>query len=186
MGSPDLSTSPAKPGDVLPPVYIEAYDPSWPEKFLEEKVLLQAVLAPWLAGEIEHIGSTSVPDLPAKPILDIGAPVLSLEASKGAIEAVAPLSYCYFPYKADQMHWFCKPSDLERTHHLHIVPADSPYWRDRLLFRDYLRAHPAAAEAYAALKRELAEAHRNDREAYTDLKGPFIQAILEAARREMG
>ncbi len=175
-----------KPGDVLPPVYIEPYDPSWPIRFLEEKARLAEVLKPWLAGEIEHIGSTSVPGLPAKPILDIGAPVVSLEASRGAIEAVAPLSYCYFPYKADQMHWFCKPSDFERTHHLHLVPIDSPFWIDRLRFRDYLRAHPEAAAEYAALKLELAEAHRRDREAYTELKGPFIARILEAARRELG
>lgn len=178
------SVGPAKPGDVLPPVHIEPHNPEWPAMFAAERAILEEVLRPWLRGPIEHIGSTSIPGLPAKPIIDIGAPVASLEESVGAIEAVRPLSYCYFPYKADTMHWFCKPSDFHRTHHLHIVPIESPLWRDRLAFRDYLREHPEAAEEYRRLKVALAEAHRHDREAYTELKGPFIQRIIELARQE--
>lgn len=186
MGANDPPDASARPGDVLPPVYIEPYDPLWPEMFREEKALLEPVLRPWMVGEIEHIGSTSIPGLPAKPIIDIGVPVETLEGSLGAIEAVKPLSYCYFPYKPDIMHWFCKPSDAHRTHHLHLVPMESELWRDRLLFRDYLRSHPEAAEEYAALKFRLAEEHRRDREAYTELKGPFILGIIERARRELG
>jgi GrpB-like predicted nucleotidyltransferase (UPF0157 family) len=82
------------------------------------------------------------------------------------------------------MHWFCKPSPARRTHHLHLVPLDSPLWSERLLFRDYLRVSAHAAAEYAGLKAALAEEHRHDREAYTDAKGDFVISILERARRQ--
>jgi GrpB-like predicted nucleotidyltransferase (UPF0157 family) len=92
-----------------PPVVIEACDVAWPAKFESERRLLRPVLAPWLAGPIEHIGSTAVPGLAAKPVIDIMAAVHDLPSSTGAIEALRPHGYCYFDYKADVMHWFCKP-----------------------------------------------------------------------------
>ena len=119
-----------------PPVIIEPYDPSWPDRFEAERRLLLPVLAPWLVGPIEHIGSTAVPGLMAKPVIDIMAAVDDLTSSRPAIKALQPLHYCYFDYKADVMHWFCKPSDHERTHHLHLVPFHSQLWRERLAFRD--------------------------------------------------
>jgi GrpB-like predicted nucleotidyltransferase (UPF0157 family) len=79
------------------------------------------------------------------------------------------------------MHWFCKPSPQLRTHHLHLVPFESQLWRERLAFRDYLRAHPAAAAEYAKLKRDLARRYRYDRETYTDAKEPFVRKIVELA-----
>jgi GrpB-like predicted nucleotidyltransferase (UPF0157 family) len=106
-------------------VRIVAYDPSWTTRFAEERAALDAVLAPWLAGPIEHIGSTAVPGLVAKPVIDIMAAVDTLDASRAALPALAPLHYVYFPYRADIMHWLCKPSDAVRTHHLHLVPFDS-------------------------------------------------------------
>jgi len=166
-----------------PPIVIEPYDPAWPEKFESERKLLEEVLRPWLVGPIEHIGSTAVPGLPAKPVIDICGPVQDLESSKPAIEAVASLSYCFFPYRPELMHWFCKPSDQERTHHLHLVPIGAPLWKDRLTFRDYLRDHPEARAEYAELKYRLAEAHRDDREAYTDAKTDFVAKILALANR---
>jgi GrpB-like predicted nucleotidyltransferase (UPF0157 family) len=161
-----------------PPVVIEPYDPAWPGRFEAERALLEPVLARWLAGPIVHIGSTSVPGLPAKPVIDIMAAVRDLPSSVAAIEALKPLSYCYFPYKNDVMHWFCKPSDVERTHHLHLIPMNSQLWRDRLAFRDRLRSDAALRDAYAALKSALASTHRGDREAYTDAKSDFIQSAL--------
>ena len=122
--------------DAQPRVVIEPYNPLWPDKFASERRLLLRVLAPWLVGPIEHIGSTAVPGLQAKPVIDIMAGVRDLAASKPAIEALAPHHYRYFDYKADVMHWFCKPSDAERTHHLHLVPLGSSLWWDRLAFRD--------------------------------------------------
>lgn len=161
-----------------PPILIEPYDPAWPEKFAAERALLEAVLAPWLAGAIEHIGSTAVPGLPAKPVIDILAPVHDLARSRPALEALRPLRYCYFPYKHDVMHWLCKPSDQERTHHLHLVPFGSRLWRERLAFRDHLRANPRSAGEYRALKERLAVEFRDDSDAYTDAKTGFILQIL--------
>jgi GrpB-like predicted nucleotidyltransferase (UPF0157 family) len=162
-----------------PPVIIEPYDSAWPNRFESERLWLAPVLAPWLVGPIEHTGSTAVPGLPTKPVIDIMAGVRDLPSSRPAIEALRPLSYYYFEYRADVMHWFCKPSGLERSHHLHLVPFDSSLWRDRLAFRDRLRVDAATRWAYAELKLALASKHRNDREAYTDAKTDFIRSVLD-------
>ena len=138
------------------------------------------MLAPWLTGPIEHVGSTAVPGLAAKPVIDIMAAVESLEASRPAISAAADAGYLYWPYKAHVMHWFCKPSDTHRTHHLHIIPHGSSLWRARLGFRDALRADSALAAEYARLKLRLAKQYRYDREAYTDAKTGFVQRVLRS------
>src|SRR5262245_33316148 len=122
-----------------PPIIIEPYDPAWPAKFEAEREALLAVLGPWLVGPIEHIGSTAVPGLAAKPVIDLMGAIRDLSSSRPAIDALRELGYCYFDYKADLMHWFCKPSDFERTHHLHLVPYESQLWRERIAFRDCLR-----------------------------------------------
>lgn len=174
-----MATSPAPSADAL--VEIVEYDPGWPALFDAERLLLQAALAPWLAGPVEHIGSTAVPGLPAKPVIDIMAPVRSLADSTAAIAALGTLDYLYAPYKPEQMHWFCKPSPARRTHHLHLVPLGSALWRQRLAFRDALRGSAELAAGYAALKRQLALRYRHDREAYTEAKGPFIAEVLARA-----
>lgn len=163
------------------PVHLEPYDPSWPAAFERERDLLQPVLEPWLAGPIEHIGSTAVPGLLAKPVIDIMAGVEGLDASRGAIPAVVDVGYRYAPYRPEVMHWFCKPSPSHRTHHLHLVPFGSRLWIERLAFRDYLRRDRATAEAYAALKKRLARRHVFDRDAYTDAKTPFVRRVVERA-----
>ena len=159
-------------------VKVLPYDTGWPAMFASEKGLLKRVLYPWLAGDIEHIGSTAIPGMPAKPVIDIMAPVLSLDASRPSIEAVASAGYLYASYKPDVMHWFCKPSPQHRTHHLHLVPMASPLWRERLAFRDALREDSVFAREYADLKLRLAARFHFDREAYTDAKGPFIAKVL--------
>ena len=164
------------------PIYLVPYDPTWPRHFEEERARLARVLSPWLEGPIEHIGSTAVPGLTAKPVIDIMAAVRDLSSSLDARAALASLDYVYFPYRPDVMHWFCKPSPARRTHHLHLVPVESALWAERLVFRDYLRSSPATAAEYAALKTSLAAQHRFDREAYTDAKGAFVQSILDRAR----
>ena len=146
--------------------------------FASERNLIAAQIAPFIVGGIEHVGSTAVPGLAAKPVIDIMVGVESLDASRDAIALLAPLSYCYFPYKPDVMHWFCKPSDEVRTHHLHLIPYQSQLWRERLAFRDHLRANAETANAYARLKMELADRYRDDREAYTEAKSDFIESIL--------
>jgi GrpB-like predicted nucleotidyltransferase (UPF0157 family) len=162
---------------VSAPIYVVPYDASWPARFDEERAALARVLSPWLAGPIEHIGSTAVPGLVAKPVIDIMAAVASLDASRPAFAALAALHYVYFPYRPE-LHWLCKPSDDVRTHHLHLVPFGSPLWHDRLRFRDRLRSDPRVAAEYAALKLELATRYEFDREAYTDAKEPFVRRIL--------
>lgn len=156
------------------PIQIVAYDPRWPGLFLEEREALLRVLRPWLTGPIEHIGSTAVPGLAAKPVLDIMAAVGTLEESRGAIEALRSLGYGHAPYRPEEIHWFCKPGPSFRTHHLHLVPYGSPLWAANLAFRDRLREDPALAAEYAALKRSLAATFEHDREGYTKRKGAFI------------
>jgi GrpB-like predicted nucleotidyltransferase (UPF0157 family) len=162
-------------------VEIAAYDPAWPSRFAQEGTLLLRELAPWLTGAIEHIGSTAVPGLAAKPVIDIMAGVESLSASRDAIAAAERCGYLYAPYRDDVMHWFCKPSPAFRTHHLHLVPVDSGLWHERLAFRDYLRRYPDVAREYAALKQALAARYRFDRDAYTEAKGPFVTRITALA-----
>jgi GrpB-like predicted nucleotidyltransferase (UPF0157 family) len=123
--------------------------------------------------------------LAAKPVIDMMAPVESLRGSDLAKAELAGHGYRYFPYKDDVMHWFCKPSPEVRTHHLHLVPFGGNLWRERIAFRDALRSNRLLALEYEALKRELAAKHRNDREAYTEAKSPFVQRVL-AMRRTQG
>jgi len=162
------------------PVILEDYDNSWPSKFEEEKAFLLSVVGRWNYGSIEHVGSTAVPGLVAKPIIDVMFGVKSLEKSKPAIEVLVKHGYEYWPYKADVMHWFCKPSDAFRTHHLHLIPFESPLWQERIKFRDLLRLNSDLANEYANLKRALATKHKEDREAYTEKKWPFIQQALQS------
>lgn len=163
------------------PIEIVEYDPRWVEAFQLERQVLSDALAPWLVGIPEHIGSTAVPGLAAKPIIDIMAPVRSLEGSRAAVAAAAGAGYVYFPYRAEVMHWFCKPSPSVRTHHLHLVPMGSDLWNERLAFRDALRIDEDLRTEYRSLKLALAARYRHDRDGYTDAKAPFIHRVLERA-----
>ncbi|MBA6251823.1 GrpB family protein [Colwellia sp. MB3u-55] len=159
-------------------IVLEAYNPSWDDKFAAEKKRLIAVAGDWLYGSVEHVGSTAVPGMIAKPIIDIMFGVKSLELAQPAIIALAQNGYKYWPYKPDVMHWFCKPSDEFRTHHLHLVPFESPLWNERLRFRNLLRSNSVIANGYANLKQELAITYKNDRDEYTKKKWPYIQQVL--------
>jgi GrpB-like predicted nucleotidyltransferase (UPF0157 family) len=163
------------------PIVIVPYDASWPNQFKGEHEALVRAIGAWMVGSIEHVGSTAVPGLAAKPVIDIMAGVASLEASRPAISVLAEIGYCYAPYRTESMHWFCKPSPAFRTHHLHLVPYETSRWIECLAFRDYLRAHPEIAAEYADLKRGLADQFRFDREAYTDAKGSFVARIVDLA-----
>lgn len=140
--------------------------------------MLADLLAPWLVGPIEHIGSAAVPGMPAKPIIDIMAAVKDLDASRAAIPSLEKAEYCYAPYRAEVEHWFCKPKPSARTHHLHLVPYASRVWNETLMFRDCLRREPATAQRYSDLKLRLADAHRTDREAYTEGKTEFVLGVV--------
>ena len=163
-------------------VELSNYDPSWPKAFQAERGFLQELIGDWLVGTIEHVGSTAVLGIVAKPVIDIMFGVESLPASSATIEILARNGYCHHPYKADVMHWFCKPSPEMRTHHLHLIPYHSPLWIERITFRDILRNKPDVAREYAELKQALAADLTEDREAYTQRKWPFIKRVLNGAK----
>jgi GrpB-like predicted nucleotidyltransferase (UPF0157 family) len=167
-------------------VHVVEYDPAWPDSFAAEAARIEAAIGPWVAGGIHHVGSTAVPGLAAKPIIDILVGVEDLETSRPCIELLAPLHYLYAPYLPDVMHWFCKPDPAKRTHHLHLVPTGSTRYVEELAFRDYLRGHPDRARAYEHLKGELASRYRHDREAYTAGKGDFVREVTRLAREGSG
>ena len=170
-------------------VRIAPYDPRWPKKFEEERQHLRSCLPPELIGRIEHFGSTAVPGLLAKPIVDILVEVSSLEETKKRIVPILEAQgYDYFwrPSRGDDMPpfyaWFIKRDRHgNRTHHIHMVEADFEHW-DRLLFRDYLRKFSKITHQYAALKIKLAQTHHGSRTAYTDGKGSFINEITQRAK----
>jgi GrpB-like predicted nucleotidyltransferase (UPF0157 family) len=159
-----------------------AHNPTWAGSFEEEADLIRALIGPWITGGVHHVGSTAVPDLVAKPVIDIAVGVESLEESRPCIDLLGEIQYLHSPYRADVMHWFCKPDPARRTHHLHLIPTGSPRLNDELFFRDYLRGHPDLAAEYGALKWRLAAEHAEDREAYTRAKADFVEAVTAAAR----
>jgi len=161
------------------PILLEPYSAAWPVRFEAERQLLEGILASWLAGPIEHIGSTAVPGMTAKPIVDVMAGVRDLQGSKEAISILESAQYCYAPYRTAVMHWFCKPSPSFRMYHLHLVPFGSPTWTERLIFRDRLRRDQVTATAYLGLKFRLAQSHPTDREAYTDGKAEFVSRVIQ-------
>ena len=176
-------------------VAIAPYDPDWPELFRQEKEHLLSCLPNDLIRRVEHFGSTAVPRLAAKPIVDMLVEVTDLEAAKVRIAPVLESrGYDYFwrPTYGDNgppfYAWFIKrdPETGVRTHHIHMVEGHfAEHWH-RLLFRDYLIEHPDVAKEYERLKAQLAPASPHDRVAYTRGKTEFILKITEQARRYYG
>ena len=171
-------------------VSIVPYDPEWPRLFLEEKEHLLACLPREFIGRIEHFGSTAVPGLAAKPIIDMLVEVTSLEEARLRIVPILESQgYDYFwrPTWGDDTPpfyaWFIKrDSSGKRTHHIHMVESHFEHW-ERLLFRDYLTAHPDVAGEYQRLKMRLAAEYPNDRVAYTKGKTDFIMRVMEMAKQ---
>jgi GrpB-like predicted nucleotidyltransferase (UPF0157 family) len=164
-------------------ITVVPYDPDWPARFGAERVLLKRVLAPWLDGGIHHIGATSVPGLAAKPIIDMMAGIRELDEARAAFEPLLEQSYVYTPHRPGIAHHFSKPSARlsEVTHGLHLTEPGSDLWRERLAFRDALRADRALAAEYEALKLRLAAEHRDDVAAYTAGKRVFVARVLAGA-----
>ena len=162
-------------------VEIAAADPGWAGRGEACAAELDHLLAPWLRGPVEHVGSTAVPGLAAKPVLDLQAPVGDLGAADEMAAVLRPLGWHLVPPDLDERDWrrfFVLVVDGHRGAHLHVLAADSTWRRDHLDFRDALRADPAVRDAYADLKRHLAVRHGEDREAYTDAKADFVRAVL--------
>jgi GrpB-like predicted nucleotidyltransferase (UPF0157 family) len=164
------------------------YDPRWPGMFDQEAKRLRAVLNPSLIVGLEHFGSTAIPGLSAKPIIDILIAVRSLtDARASFVEALRTLDYVYWAEnpKKDRM-FFVKgmpPFGPRRSHHVHVTEPHGEMWQ-RLAFRDYLRAHPEEARTYQELKQRLAAEHPTDRDAYTGAKSAYVESVMRKAMKQ--
>ncbi|MBI4091809.1 MAG: GrpB family protein [Candidatus Levybacteria bacterium] len=167
--------------DVIP------YDPIWTKRFEKEKEFLLRKF-PNVVKRVEHFGSTAVPNLASKSIVDM---LIEVTSHRDVIQQIIPvltsLGYDYFYRpefdKPPMYDWFIKrDSKGNRTHHLHMVSKNSKLW-GRLLFRDYLRDHPNVAAEYGNLKADLSKKLPNDREAYTKAKTDFVMSIMGKTKK---
>lgn len=162
-------------------IEVVAYDPAWPRAFEAESHLMRRVLGDVLVAA-HHIGSTSIPDLVAKPVIDLLLEVrdlASLDARNASLREAE-----YEPrgeYGIPGRRYFTRGTDTHRTHHVHAFALGHPALVEHLRFRDYLRAHPAAAQSYGTLKTELASRHPRDIEAYCRGKEPLIKDLIARA-----
>lgn len=167
-------------------IVIAPYDDRWPELFAAERSLLIDLFRP-IPVRIEHIGSTSVPGLGAKPIVDIMLGADRLSEVERRIPSIVAQGYQYMPeFEAalPERRFFVKPQARPRAFHLHAVEQSSKFWERHLLFRDHLREHPETAAEYFALKVDLAAQFGDDRDGYTNAKTDFIEGVIRKARVE--
>jgi len=178
-----VTETPEQTADII---QIVAYDPTWPQRYLAERALvLQAITPPFLA--IEHIGSTAVSGLAAKPVIDMMAAVADLRDGVAATAALATVGYQLIDAgMPDRLFLRKHQPALGCSFHLHIVEYTSWPTRNERLLRDYLQAHPQAAQAYGQLKQQLALRHAHDSLAYTKAKTAFIQSLVDRARDACG
>ncbi|MEX0800092.1 MAG: GrpB family protein [Dehalococcoidia bacterium] len=170
------------PTGVADPVLVVEYDPAWPAAYRRESEAIAAALGELLVG-IEHMGSTAVPGLGAKPIIDIMAGVPSFQEGHRCVEPMQGLGYEYKgEFGIPGRHYFRKIQRDVRTHQVHMVEAGGEFWQRHLLFRDYLRSHSDEARRYYELKLRFSKEYRHDREGYTDAKTAFIEAAIAKAR----
>ena len=166
-------------------ITVVPYQSGWIGLFEREADLLRGALGE-KALSIEHIGSTSIPGLDSKPIIDIMVAVESLRQATKLIPAVEALGYEHRPHDIipDRIFFVKEPSPEFRTHHLNLTPLESKFWKNQIVFRDYVRANDQIAAEYVDLKRRLAEiyarSHQLDREGKTE----FVSRVLELAKKE--
>lgn len=156
------------------------YDPAWPSLFLAERHRLMS-LFPSLLLDVQHFGSTAIPGMPAKPVIDVLAGVTSMAVADSLVEPLLSSGYsasAEFNATLTNRRWFMRWTDGRRTHHLHVVVLGGVEWRCRLRFRDVLRSNSELAGRYALLKAELAVQHGGDREAYTHAKAEFVRSVV--------
>jgi GrpB-like predicted nucleotidyltransferase (UPF0157 family) len=174
------------------PIAIVPYDGGWPATFDRQRSRVEPALRPWIVGPVEHIGSTSIPGMAAKPIIDMLARVPDYQQTDGIVEAMSSIGWTHAPEPSDEQarKWsFCFPDIAWRTHHLHIFEANPNSWQSLLTFRDHMRTHPDDAAEYGRLKTLLAAADAHDRPRYRAGKAPFIQGLLkrlESSGKEAG
>ncbi|MDQ2736634.1 MAG: GrpB family protein [Pseudomonadota bacterium] len=163
-------------------VHLAPYEPVWPELFSQKRQRLLSLFPQLL--EVEHFGSTAVPGMAAKPIIDILGGVTSMKAADALFEPVLAAGYTTsreFNATLADRRWFMRSSGGRRTHHLHVVVHRGPVWAERLRFRDLLRGDTSLAHSYSQLKSALSVRFQHDREAYTDAKAEFVASALAAA-----
>lgn len=166
-----------------PPVIIVEYNHRWPIMYEEEKAQILSVIGGKILA-IEHIGSTAVPGLGGKPIIDVMVGVRRLYIAKKCIEPLATIGYEYVPeYEVSipDRRYFRK-GPPERHRHLHMIELGSNFWESHILFRDYLRAHPETAQEYYELKKELAARFGSDSLGFTNAKTKFIESVVKKAQ----
>ncbi len=164
------------------PVHVVPYDPRWPRLFEVERERVEAVVGAW-AHAVEHVGSTAVPGLDAKPVVDVLVGLRDMRDAELCVRPLGGLGYeCRGEAGVPGRLFFRKFRGGRRAYHLHLTVLGGEFWDERLLFRDYLRAHPETAREYARLKRELAACMGDDREAYTAAKAAFVRGVLEQAK----
>ena len=156
---------------------IEPYDTDWPGLFQTESARIEAALGNHVV-RVEHVGSTAVPGLGAKPVVDIQASVRSMVPRTAYVEPLVHLGYRWAldPW-TDEHEFFSREEDGHRSFHIHVCGQGSEWEQRHLAFRDWLRSHPEDAAAYERLKRDLAEQHPSDTYTYTDAKTAFIREI---------
>ncbi len=168
-------------------VIIVDYDPNWPQMYEQEKARIQDAIGEYLI-DIQHVGSTSIPGLSAKPIIDIMPIIRDIALIPYCVQPLESLDYAYFGENGiSGRHYFRKPADITsqpHTYHLHIVDKGHDQWAMMLLFREYMLLHPESVQQYDVLKRKLATKYDSDRVGYTNAKEPFVRSILRAAVEE--
>lgn len=165
------------------------YDPAWPALFDAEAAIIRRELGP-LALRVEHVGSTSVPGLVAKPVIDIQVSVPSLEPRDVFLEPLSRIGYGYVTLGPIDLEYpyFRKPAEWPSTHHIHLCVSGSEHERRHLAFRDYLRNHSGVAAEYVGLKRRLAAGNPGttleSRERYSLSKTAFVESVVALAYAE--
>lgn len=161
------------------------YDPGWPLEFEAERLRIAQALGQ-IASRIDHHGSTAVPGLDAKPVIDIQVSVQQLHPIRHYADALAALGYIHVLHGDDAVcPFFHRPSQWPHTHHVHVMQAGGQEERRTLAFRDFLREHHDVASEYAVLKKRLAASINAEdascREAYAQAKSDFIEGIVQKA-----
>ncbi len=159
---------------------LSEYQPQWTANFSAAAAEVEAVFSA-VPAFIEHIGSTSILGMCAKPVIDMLLGVECLSCVEPRVPDLAKLGYKYRPeYESEipERRYFVRPAGLLPRVHLHVVEVGSRIWRQHLVLRDALRTEPSLAVQYAQLKRELAVSHSHDKAAYTKAKAPFIAQVL--------
>ncbi len=170
------------------------YDPEWPGLFEQERCRITSAIGHIVAG-VHHVGSTSIPGMPAKPILDIAVLLYNFEDGERCISPMEKIGYLHvgllddipgdrFFGKVHTSQESCSDSEEIVTHHIHMYTLDSPLMQNHFAFRDYLLAHPEEIARYARLKFTLADKHPNDRASYSAAKNSFITEVLAKAAQE--